>query len=681
MDYKLLGKGKFGKVFEVEDYKGDKIALKIIKPEELNLVEIDILSRLKSPYLLRSLGEINKKLDGNEGITLELKENNLTNLNSSKISHGQRKRIIMSLLYGLECLHKKGFLHLDIKPLNCLYDRKDGLYTGYLSDFGFSLRCDDTYSGIMRKCRAGSLKYFPYEFLTTDKKYLFNDKSDVWSMGITILMFLGFSYKFKFSLDTNTEIKLDKIKKFWDTRTPEKIIYETVNNTDFSEIDKIDLTELLINMLKKDRDQRISSKNFNKLRFYNNNSLENTCYISKPKEILYIPYSSTNVIKGINQLNSYFETQFPQANIPIYFLSIEIFIRLMSITPMKISNQTLESHIQKSFLAAMKYYREIKLEPQQIKEFKNTGYDISKYLNGDIAPNRYYEKATLADDLVLIKEIIFSNYNLISLYSYLESDQVFNYFRQNYEYSKTKKEDIKTFEDLMKLEIPQKNTSKMIENDRDIFSYTNLKSNIKLNEEDVSLLNEIRNSEKTFREILTRYFKNKIDPDKFNNVKDIFRFYTEQFKDKDISVTELFFNKKIEGFSIMDSYFKYSIIKEDIFDKLEIMGDTYSDHIVFKSSQGNYSLLVRSPDGKEITHYYSNFNENLYEYFRKNSKEVIYKVNYDIKTSTICKINEICIIFLIYYNLQTLRNDYNLIYLEDETLLLILKISYYLLTN
>ena len=221
----------------------------------------------------------------------------------------------------------------------------------------------------------------------------------------------------------------------------------------------------------------------------------------------------------------------------------------------------------------------------------------------------------------------------------------------------------------------------MIENDRDIFSYTNLKSNIKLNEEDVSLLNEIRNSEKTFREILTRYFKNKIDPDKFNNVKDIFRFYTEQFKDKDISVTELFFNKKIEGFSIMDSYFKYSIIKEDIFDKLEIMGDTYSDHIIFKSSQGNYSLLVRSPDGKEITHYYSNFNENLYEYFRKNSKEVIYKVNYDIKTSTICKINEICIIFLIYYNLQTLRNDYNLIYLEDETLLLILKISYYLLTN
>ena len=47
----------------------------------------------------------------------------------------------MSLLYGLECLHKKGFLHLDIKPLNCLYDKKDGLYTGYISDFGFSLRC------------------------------------------------------------------------------------------------------------------------------------------------------------------------------------------------------------------------------------------------------------------------------------------------------------------------------------------------------------------------------------------------------------------------------------------------------------------------------------------------------------------------------------------------------------
>ena len=500
-------------------------------------------------------------------------------------------------------------------------------------------------------------------------------------MGITILIFLGFSYKFKFSLDMDTQIKLEKIKEFWDRETPEKIIYKTVNDTDLSEIDKIDLTELLINMLKKDMNQRISSKNFNKLRFYNNNSLENTCYISKPKEILYIPYSSVNVMKGINQLNSYFKTQFPKASLPIYFLSIEIFIRLMAITPMKISNQTLESHIQKSFLAAMKYYREIKLQPSQIKEFKITGFDISKYLNGDIAPNRYYEKATMADDLVLIKELIFQNYNLVCLYSYLETGEVFNYFRQNYEYSKVKKDEIKTVEDLMKMETPEKNTSKMIENDRSIFSYSNLKSNIKLNEEDVSLLNEIRNSEKSFREILTRYFKNKIDPDKFNNVKDIFRFYTEQFKDKDISVTELFFNKKIEGGSIMERYFKYSIIKEDIFDKLDVTGDTYTDHIIFKCSRGNYSLLVRTPDGKEITHYYSNFNENLYQYFKENEKEITYKVNYDIKTSTICKINEICIIFLIYYNLQTLRNDYNLIYLEDETLLLILKISYYLLTN
>ena len=52
---KLIGKGKFGKIYDVEDEKGQKFALKVVSSSELSYIELDILARLKSPYLIRSL--------------------------------------------------------------------------------------------------------------------------------------------------------------------------------------------------------------------------------------------------------------------------------------------------------------------------------------------------------------------------------------------------------------------------------------------------------------------------------------------------------------------------------------------------------------------------------------------------------------------------------------------------
>ena len=668
----ILGQGKYGKVVEIEDYKGDKIALKIIKPEDLSLVEVDILSRVKSPYLIKSLGDLNDTPCSN-GIKMELKENNLSNLNSSSIPHGQLKRIVVTLLYGLECLHKSDFLHLDLKPTNCLYDNINGMYTAYISDFGFSLRCEDSYKGIKRKFRAGSLKYFPYEFLTTKKEYIYDDKSDVWSMGITILIFLGFRYNFSFSITNTTEEKLNKIKKFWDSAPIEKVISDTLFRLELPELDKIDLEELLVNMLKKDKDSRISSKDFKKLRFYNNNSLENTCYVSKPKEILYIPYSSVNVIRGLQQINSFFYNEYPHAKLEVYFLSVEIFIRLMAITPLKVSHQTLESHIQKSFLAAMKYYKEIKLNMSQLKMFKNTGYDIAKYLNGDIAPNRYYSKAKYAEDLILLKGIFLENYNLICLYSYIDTEKLFDFFRQNYEYKNTLKEEIKNIKELMEMNIPFKNTTKLIENDRDIFSYENLKIEEKFYQENVSFINQIRSIEDNLIKELNKNFKIDLENKNIGKVTDIFRFYVNNFKNKDISIVDIFskteFKNRLAGLD-------YGRIKEDIFDQLEKSDDLEKKHIIFKSRNGNYSLLVRSERGNEIIHYFSQFNENLYNYFKINESSIVYKNDYELNTNSVCKINELCILFLIIYNKFTGDSDYNTIYLKDETLYTLINVAY-----
>ena len=123
-NFKFIGKGHYSNVYKVEDEDGKKIALKVIKPEELNFIELDILSRLKCPYLVRSIeSQPIIKSNYGEGISMELKDNSLNNLKIEDISVGQIKRIISCLLNGLKCMHERGFLHLDIKLNNILYDK------------------------------------------------------------------------------------------------------------------------------------------------------------------------------------------------------------------------------------------------------------------------------------------------------------------------------------------------------------------------------------------------------------------------------------------------------------------------------------------------------------------------------------------------------------------------------
>ena len=664
---KIIGQGKYGRVLEIEDFRGKKVAYKIIKPENLNLTEIDILSRVKSPYLIKSLGEIKQNSRLSDGITMEIKENNISNLNYKDLGPGNIKRIIMSLIYGLECLHTSGFLHLDVKPSNCLFDKEQGVYTGYLSDFGFSFRCDNIEEGIERKSRLGTLKYWPYEILTSSKEYIFNDKSDVWSLGVTIIVFLGLKYRLKFNNMESVEEKTKKVKQFWDSLDLNQTIKKILENLDITQEEKIDLKELLVYMLEKDKDTRISSSEFKNLRFYKKNSFENSCYVSKPKEILYIPYTSSNVLDGINHLNKYFEKNFLDVKIHTYFLTIELFIRLMSISPMEISNQTLETHIQLSLVSALKYYKELKITEKFKTVYDSYSYRLIEYLNGDIAPNIYFSKAKYAHDLVLIKDVLFKNYNLISLYSYLSKKNFFEYLRQNYEYDNEEKDKINTFKDLIEYSKPNDNQVSKIENDRSIFSYTSLKKKEKLIRENISKIKSIRLAEESLRNNLTKLFKNELKLIKLGDRND---FYNKYFVKNRISITDVFLEKEILKFINVT----YGVIKEDIFDKLYETKNTDRDFIIFKSNKGTYSLLHKN-ENNEMIHYFSNFNQNLFDYFKQNN--IFYENNYELQTSEVCKINEICILFLIYCSFfYKSFTDFNSIFIEDETVDVILKVSY-----
>ena len=664
---KIIGKGKFSKVLEMVDSKGNKIAIKVIKPEDLNFVEIDLLTRIKSPYLVRSVSPIVKDTYYGEGLVLELKEKNLLRFDIRKISGGQVKRIIMSLLYGLECLHKKNFLHLDIKPGNCLYDNKNGVYTGYLSDFGFSMRCENSYQGIVKQNRIGTLKYFPYEILSEKSPYVYNDKSDVWSLGTTILIFLGFNINLKFIPEESTVLKIKRVKKFWDSIDINKEIENVVSMQNVSELDKIDLYELLKNMLEKEPVNRISTKDFNKLRFYNNNTLENSCYLEKGKEHLYIPYSSTNVLKGVQSLRNYFKSIYNTSSLEVYFLSMEIFIRVMSVAPMEITEQTLQIEIRNSFITAMKYYKQVKISRNQYIDLAKNGYKTIKYLDGKIAPNKVFYKANYVEDLILFDNIILTNYNLLSFYNFLDLDRVFDFFRQNYDYEKIDKEKIKNVSDFFDLPIPNKNTERKIENDRSVFSYNDnkIKSETMIVEESDSNIQRFRKVELSLRKEIISYLESMEDLYKYTDLfrkisetKDIYGIYKDFFKNKEIQIYDLFLNS-IPGI-------EYYIIKESNLGELKIIGDENLSNVIFVSEENNISLLVIDKETTTCTHYYSKYNENLEKYFKKYN--IKYTNNYELGTSKICKIPELCILFVIYYNEVYKVNNYNIFFIEDKTL-------------
>jgi len=670
---KIIGSGKYSKVVEMVSPEGKKVAVKVIKPEDLNYTEIDILTRIKSPYLVRSVKPIVRNTDYGEGVSLELKEKNLMNFDILQTPPGQLKRMIMTLMYGLECIHKSGFLHLDIKPGNCLYDYQDSLYTCYISDFGFSISCDDVYKGIEKDNRIGTMKYFPYETLEKTSPFIYNDKSDVWSLGVTILVFLGFKIKLNFDTMSKTNLKTSIVKQFWDSLDINKEVESVVNNLNISELDKLDLYEMLTNMLKKEPVDRISSKDFNQLRFYTSNTLENSCYLEKGKEFLYIPYSSSYVLTGINCLRNYFKNIYYQSHPKVYFLAVEIFIRIMNISDIEISKETLDKNIKNSFLVAMKYYKNIKISRNEYITLARDGYKMIKYLEGSIAPNKFYQEAEYVEDLKLFDEIILKNYNLISFYNFLEPDKIFQFFKQNYSYDKLQKDKLKDMNQLFGLGIPGKNTESMIENDRNIFSYKDnlAKTETKIMGENVKNITKLRNLEEQFRKNIVNYLSSTFELEKYENVfqkvkdtKNIYGLYLDFFKDKDVKVYDIFLNLIPE--------INYYIITQDTFGNLKTYGNESNNNVIFISEEGNSSLIKLDVNGGMAKHYYSNYNQNLEEYFK--NKNIVYSNDYTFGTVKFCKIPELCILFMIYLSEIKGLVDYDMIFIEDKTLKIMLNL-------
>lgn len=166
-------------------------------------------------------------------------ENNLFNeiIGKPRYTEDMARDIIKQLLQGVEYLHKMKYIHRDIKPENIFYDKKTGLIR--LANFEYAIY----YNNVPIKDACGTLSYTAPEILDS-KKY--TNKVDVWSVGI--IFYLLLFGKLPFDGDCHYDIILNTINSSL-----------TLNQKILDELSE-DCIDLLISMLTKDPNMRISAE-------------------------------------------------------------------------------------------------------------------------------------------------------------------------------------------------------------------------------------------------------------------------------------------------------------------------------------------------------------------------------------------------------------------------------------
>ncbi|KAJ8752129.1 hypothetical protein K2173_001804 [Erythroxylum novogranatense] len=196
----VVGHGGFGSVYRGVLNDGRKVAIKLMdeagrQGEEEFKVEVELLSRLHSPYLLALLGycsDNNHKLLVYEFMTNGGLQEHLYPVSGSnsiplKLDWETRLRIALEAAKGLEYLHEHvcpPVIHRDFKSSNILLDKN---FHAKVSDFGLAKLGPDKAGGHVSTRVLGTQGYVAPEYALTGH---LTTKSDVYSYGVVLLELL-----------------------------------------------------------------------------------------------------------------------------------------------------------------------------------------------------------------------------------------------------------------------------------------------------------------------------------------------------------------------------------------------------------------------------------------------------------------------------------------------------------
>lgn len=178
-----LGEGTFAHVY-LGKYGRKTVAMKKINANKLKqarvdpMVEINILLQLDHPNVIRLYSFT---IDENEVIHI-LEYASAGDLfgiwkSKGKFEESIAIQYIKEIANGLEYIHSKKIMHLDIKLENILIDVKGKVATSKIADFGHAQTFKD---GQWFTNPNGTPEYFSPEML----RYRYNYRTDIWSLGV-----------------------------------------------------------------------------------------------------------------------------------------------------------------------------------------------------------------------------------------------------------------------------------------------------------------------------------------------------------------------------------------------------------------------------------------------------------------------------------------------------------------
>ncbi|GKV25019.1 hypothetical protein SLEP1_g34530 [Rubroshorea leprosula] len=196
----VVGHGGFGLVYRGVLNDGTKVAIKFMdqagkQGEEEFKMEVELLSRLHSPYLLDLIGycsDNNHKLlvyefVANGGLQEHLYPARVSSTVNVKLDWETRLRIALEAAKGLEYLHEHvnpPVIHRDFKSSNILLDKD---FHAKVSDFGLAKLGSDKAGGHVSTRVLGTQGYVAPEYALTGH---LTTKSDVYSYGVVLLELL-----------------------------------------------------------------------------------------------------------------------------------------------------------------------------------------------------------------------------------------------------------------------------------------------------------------------------------------------------------------------------------------------------------------------------------------------------------------------------------------------------------
>lgn len=380
-----------------------------IHVSEFSTVELDILRNIKNKNIHK--GGILK----GKGYEVQY----FKPFSEVKIDKKYIKKYFYGIIQALKCLHNSGYLHLNIKEDNILFNNDEAI----LSNFGSAIKCRDSNKNIELK-----KKYYskPYSAPELDEKNIYNSSVEVFALGITFLSMLGFH----FPNTTN--------KYFWDSLYEDNdSLKNTIEPFIKSKNYDIQLANILVSMTYLDPSKRISLDNLEKHKFFS--EVENKYECKKIITPVYFVSQSSFNKEDIKSIAEYFSEN-KKLKLSAYCLALELYFRLAH-------DYNDKNNWKKSIDISLNYISQNFLDHQLLKNIEHIGPTFS---------NKIWNSCETVEELKLINTLLLKG-NLLSFYLLIDPQILLCFIHSNYKLKKTPLNDELTFYDYMIAKIPNVN--------------------------------------------------------------------------------------------------------------------------------------------------------------------------------------------------------------------------------